>query len=235
MAIIGMECLHVLAKLLRTAGALSVLAVSTTVEAAAEPAGATSPAQTTAAAWTRAEQDAIDRAREALDQRHDWIDGLAVESVAASQWPNSSLGCPRPGVNYLQVITSGYTVKFTGKDARREVRVAGGTAVVCGDTLSIRPRIAQTRLTMPGGNLSSMIAAARTDLAARIGAEPDELTLIEWAPLRLPARVLRCEVAADPDSSAVPGYKIVLGYGGRTFPYQSDRNSAVDCPPIRHE
>ena len=52
-----------------------------------------------------------------LNEHDDWIDGLAVESVAASQWPNSSLGCPRPGVNYLQVITSGYqfTLQAQGK------------------------------------------------------------------------------------------------------------------------
>ena len=217
-----------LLKLLRTAGALSVVTIGNAQR------GEPTPIPANAAARTQAEQNAIDHARRALEQRREWIEGLTVESVTASQWPNSSLGCPRPGVNYLQALTSGYTVTFTGNDSRREVHVAGDHAVVCGDTLAIRPRLAETRLKMPGGNLSSMVTAARADLAPRIGAKPEEITLMEWAPLRLPPRVLRCEVADDPDASAVPGYRVVLGYRGRTFPYQSDRKSVVACPAIEH-
>src|SRR6185312_2123686 len=108
---------RVLAKLLRTVGVLSVMTISHTEGASAAGADATPAAQTSAAARTRAEQDALHRARRALEQRREWIEGLSVESVTASQWPNSSLGCPRPGVSYLQAITSGYTIKFVGKDA----------------------------------------------------------------------------------------------------------------------
>ena len=216
---------RVLAKLLRAAGALSVVTMANAAAPVAEPA--------TAAPRTEAEQSAIERARNLLDKRHQWIDGLTVESVKESQWPNSSLGCPRPGVQYLQVITSGYTVTFTGNDgARREVHVAGESAVVCGDTLAKRPRMAEGRLRMPQRNVNAMIAVARADLAKRMGAKPEDITMIEWTPLRLPPRVLRCEVAADPDATAVPGYKIVLRYQDREFTYQSDRNSAVPCPPI---
>ena len=38
------------------------------------------------------------------------IDDIRLVSVTARTWPNSSLGLPRPGEMYLQVITEGYAV-----------------------------------------------------------------------------------------------------------------------------
>jgi hypothetical protein len=38
---------------------------------------------------------------------------LRVERVEARQWADSSLGCPRPGVQYLQVVTSGFLIVVT--------------------------------------------------------------------------------------------------------------------------
>jgi hypothetical protein len=81
-----------------------------------------------------------------------------------------------------------------------------------------------------------MITAARTDLATKIGAKPGAIRLINWVAVRLPASVLHCEVtSADPSEPAVSGYRILLGYQGRAYPYLSDMQSAVACPPIESE
>jgi hypothetical protein len=37
-------------------------------------------------------------------------DQVAVMQVEPRDWPDSSLGCPQPGMGYLQVITPGYRV-----------------------------------------------------------------------------------------------------------------------------
>jgi hypothetical protein len=37
-------------------------------------------------------------------------DTLRVKSVEAVDWPDSSLGCPQPGMMYAQVITPGLRV-----------------------------------------------------------------------------------------------------------------------------
>ena len=185
-------------------------------------------------AYTDAEQHAIDRARQALQTRNEWIEGLAVESVTATQWSDSSLGCRRPGANYMQVITSGYAVKFVGKDARRDVHIAGENVVVCGSTLrggAKRPRTAVPRV--PLRTLDAMIEAARADLATRIAAKPESVKLVSWSPVRLPASVLHCEgTATNPSEEPVPGYNIVLSYEGRPYPYHSDLHSVVACPRI---
>ena len=38
------------------------------------------------------------------------VDSIQVVSVASVEWRDSSLGCPKPGQNYLMVITPGYRV-----------------------------------------------------------------------------------------------------------------------------
>jgi hypothetical protein len=212
---------------------VALLCPGTGVGAEPQLAPATAPTNGADARDTEGGKHAVERARKALQDRKRWVDGLTVESVTAQQWSDSSLACGRPGTKYLQVITSGYSVIFTGKDTHREVHVAGEKAVLCDDTIAMRPRV--PRVQVPLQNLDPMITAARADLASRIGAKPEAITLINWAPLRLPARVLRCEVAEDRSSPAVPGYKIVLGYQGRAFPYQSDLGTVVACPPIERE
>ena len=37
---------------------------------------------------------------------------VAVAEATAVDWPDSSLGCPRPGMMYLQVVTPGYRIRL---------------------------------------------------------------------------------------------------------------------------
>ena len=218
----------------RIIGALSLATFCHGTAGAAEQTGAPPLAQAAKAQRTDAEQHAIERARHALETKREWIDGLDVESVTESQWSDSSLGCRKPGLSYMQVITSGYTVTFTGKDARKEVHVAGDNAVVCDSMLRGTLKTRQGQARVPLRELDSMITAARTDLSTRIGAKPEEVKLLGWTPLRLPARVLRCEASSAEGEPAVPGYRISLDNKGRAYTYQSDMKSVYPCPPIEH-
>jgi hypothetical protein len=42
---------------------------------------------------------------------------LQVERVEAHEWGDSSLGCPRPGLQYAQVVTPGYLIVISGAGA----------------------------------------------------------------------------------------------------------------------
>jgi hypothetical protein len=195
------------------------------VLAAAAGASAQQPEHTTV------EQTAIDRARKALEERHEWVDGLAVVSITPAEWRDSSLGCRKPGSSYMQVITSGYTVRFTGKGIPREVHVAGERAVVCSTVMRDRAKMAPQRV--PLEKVDEMIDSARADLAMRLGGKVTEVTVVDWQPVRLPARVLRCEVSKGEEGEpAVPGYRIVLAYHARHYTYQSDMQTATACPRI---
>jgi hypothetical protein len=180
---------------------------------------------------------AVDKAREALQSKQQWIEGLTLDSVTATEWSDSSLGCRRPGSQYMQVITSGYTVKFVGKDARREVHVAGDNAVVCTGFPRIAPLTGRQRV--PVRKVDAMITAARADLSGKLGGTPASVKVVNWETVYLPASVLRCESGAPPGTApanssekAVPGYKILLDHSGRTYLYYSDMDKAYACPPI---
>jgi hypothetical protein len=180
---------------------------------------------------TSAEQNAIDSARQALEAGHEWVDGLTVESIKPTEWRDSSLGCRKPGSSYMQVITSGYTVRFAGQGIPREVHVAGARAVVCSTVLRDRGKMAPQRV--PLEKVDEMMDSARADLAMRLGGQPSEVTVVDWKPVRLPARVLRCEVSKGEEGEpAVPGYRIVLAYHARNYTYQSDMQTATACPRI---
>jgi hypothetical protein len=47
-------------------------------------------------------------------------DELRMDRIEAQQWPDSSLGCPQPGQQYLQVITPGYLVVISSGSRQLE-------------------------------------------------------------------------------------------------------------------
>ena len=57
---------------------------------------------------------------------------VRVDSVDAREWPDSSLGCPSPGMLYAQVVTAGYVVVVSGAGKQLEYHIAPrGQPVLC--------------------------------------------------------------------------------------------------------
>jgi len=56
---------------------------------------------------------------------------LKVVSDDAVDFSDSSLGCPQPGMSYLQVITPGHKVVVDYAGQMYDVRVSGGRAFIC--------------------------------------------------------------------------------------------------------
>lgn len=63
--------------------------------------------------------------------------GVAAESIIVQQgqaveWSDSSLGCGKPGVAYLQVITSGYQVMLQAGESTYDYRAtSNGRFILC--------------------------------------------------------------------------------------------------------
>jgi len=70
------------------------------------------------------------RLAEELDVALDDIDVTAVEAV---QWSDASLGCPKPGYVYAQVITPGYRMLLEVQGEKHEVHTdkEGRSVVIC--------------------------------------------------------------------------------------------------------
>ncbi len=59
-------------------------------------------------------------------------DSVQVVSVQATDWPDTSLGCPQPGMFYAQVITLGYRIVLSAEGNQVEYHAdKKGRAVTC--------------------------------------------------------------------------------------------------------
>ncbi len=79
--------------------------------------------------------EAITLARTALAKElAEKPENLELEKAEAVDWPDASLGCPRKGEMYAQVITAGYRVTLRAGGKTHAVHVGNGRAVVCGSS-----------------------------------------------------------------------------------------------------
>jgi hypothetical protein len=58
------------------------------------------------------------------------IDEIREVSVEAVEWPDTSLGCPQPGMMYAQVITPGFRVVLAAQGQTVEYHTDSGRRVV---------------------------------------------------------------------------------------------------------
>jgi hypothetical protein len=58
------------------------------------------------------------------------VDDISIASAQAVTWPDSSLGCPQPGMAYSQVITPGYLVRLEANGKIYEYHAGRGTQVI---------------------------------------------------------------------------------------------------------
>jgi len=56
---------------------------------------------------------------------------VTILSEEAVDFSDSSLGCPKPGMAYMQVITPGHKIMLEYKGATYDVRIAGGRGLIC--------------------------------------------------------------------------------------------------------
>ncbi len=65
-----------------------------------------------------------------LDSVQILAEDVTVKSVESREWRDASLGCPREGMMYAQVITPGYLIELTAKGKVYEFHTNQNTAVV---------------------------------------------------------------------------------------------------------
>jgi hypothetical protein len=56
---------------------------------------------------------------------------VTVASVTPREWSDRSLGCPKPGVGYAQVITSGYLIVVEARGRRFEYHTDQSMVMLC--------------------------------------------------------------------------------------------------------
>lgn len=78
------------------------------------------------------ESNEVSRAREALSAALGQpASNFTLISVHAVRWQDSSLGCPKPGMSYMQVIVDGHRVVLSDKQQEYRVHLGPRLAMVC--------------------------------------------------------------------------------------------------------
>ena len=172
--------------------------------------------------------DAIRRARELLARQLATPElRVVLQSAEPAQWPNASLGCPEKGMQYAQMITSGYRVLLTVAGREYEVHVAGPHAVVCQPKGDAAKPGAGDR----AAEIARVSASARRDLATRLGLTPAEVKVAvvressgkDTAGCSPPEA--DCDVAAQV-------YEVELRAQDRTYRYLARQGRVAYCGPI---
>jgi hypothetical protein len=163
------------------------------------------------------------------------VDQITVEDVTSVQWPDSSLGCPRPGMRYLQVITPGYQIVLRVDDREYSYHAGSGNFVLCENGEPV----------MRGGEEldpeeAALVEKAQADLVERLKVAPDSITLRSIEPVQWRDSSLGCPRPGMNYLTVItPGYLIKLEAGGAIYEYHTDQQHVVYCQnpqaPLREE
>ncbi len=71
-------------------------------------------------------------ARADMVKRFNFQEGaISVVKVEEREWPDSSLGCPQPGMMYSQVVTPGYLIVLSADGKQYEYHAGRNNVVLC--------------------------------------------------------------------------------------------------------
>ena len=192
--------------------------------------GATQPATATASALSvqPEAEPLVAAARTDLAQRLDVPEGeIAVLSVEAVEWRDGSLGCPAPGMAYIQVITPGFRVILQVGGMEYEYHTDTRQSVVfCEDASMVDvPAVPEPLGPGPGvvePGLEGLEKEAREDLAARLSIPASEIELLEARSVVWPDASLGCP-RPDMAYAQVPQEGVLIRFSvyGHVYEYHS--------------
>ncbi|MGH8197934.1 MAG: hypothetical protein ACRETI_07165 [Steroidobacteraceae bacterium] len=158
-------------------------------------------------------------------------DTIAVDTVRAVDWPDSSIGCPKPGRAYLQVITPGHKVTLRADGRIYVVHEANNRALVCHQTKAYAGVNPQRELVF-----GPQMIAARKDLAAQLGVPESDIKPMSAEERTWNDASLGCP---EPGRSYPPvnvtGWVMTLRHDSRDYTYHTDMQRTIACPPIAAE
>ncbi|MEJ2523668.1 MAG: hypothetical protein P8080_12475 [Gammaproteobacteria bacterium] len=154
---------------------------------------------------------------------------IRVDTIRPVQWRDSSLGCPQPGQQYLQVVTPGHRISLRMDGQLYTVHEAGGKAFVCRQRkLGGVPLTPELEIVW-----GEQMLEARADLASRLGVAENDIRPVGGRPETWDDSSLGCpEPGKSYRPGPVQGYVLVLRHGMRQFTYHTDMERTIPCPPI---
>lgn len=179
----------------------------------------------TLAAPDSPQSQATDLAIKILAKRNDvTLDKIQVDSVKAVKWPDSSLGCPQPGMMYMQVVTPGFLVKLLdlSKSTIHFVHVGPGRAVVCDKTAGTRT---QTDKNLRFHRRWQLSQKAQKLLAGRLSVTHNEVRIVGNRNIPADKLPARCKSKAASTHTQI----IELSYKNKVYRYGVINDNLIAC------
>jgi hypothetical protein len=151
---------------------------------------------------------------------------ITVQSVEAVEWPDTSLGCPQPGMMYAQVITPGCRVVLLAAGNRYTYHSdSQGRIVYC------EPTDAQLFVS---GEPKEAVELAKEDLAQRLVISSEVITFVatigqEFSADAFYCRATKDRIGGDEPPSVIAGLTILLEAAGRRYEYHASDQEVVFC------
>lgn len=156
---------------------------------------------------------------------------ILVDTVRAVEWSDSSLGCRKPGVAYLDVVTPGHRVTLRVDRQIYVIHEARNHAFLCRENKALGGITAQHELVF-----GPQLLAARRDLATRIGVPEREIRFLSGEGTTWADAALGCpEPGVRYAQARTAGWVLTFGHAGRIFTYHTDLHRTIPCPPITAE
>jgi hypothetical protein len=155
-------------------------------------------------------------------------DRITVDTIRPVDWPDSSIGCAKPGQAYMQVITPGHKVTLRVDRQVHVVHEANKRAFVCHQTKAYAGVNPQRELVF-----GDQMITARKDLAKRLGVPESDIK-----PASAEARTwddagLGCpEPGKSYPPGKVTGWVMTLRHESRDYTYHTDMQRTIPCPTI---
>lgn len=157
---------------------------------------------------------------------------IELVSIVPIDWRDSSLGCPQPDRGYMQVITPGHYAVLRHGGRGYRVHMADGSAFVC-DRVAGDAKTKKLPVPMLALPVDQLQALAKADLARRLGAQVEQISLVRTQSVMWPDASLGCRVAGQSyQPTKSKGYVFEFSCSGRTYNYHADFHRVLPCPPL---
>jgi len=158
-------------------------------------------------------------------------DKIAIDTIRAVDWPDSSIGCPQPGRAYLQVVTPGHKITLRANGQIYFVHEANHHAIVCRQAKVFGGITPQREIVF-----AKQMLAAQKDLADRLGVPTSDIRPALGEERTWDDASLSCpEPGVEYPPGKVTGWVLTLKHGMRDYTYHTDLRRTIPCPRITAE
>lgn len=147
---------------------------------------------------------------------------IVLQWAGAVEWPDSSIGCPEPGMNYLMVVTPGYLIKLEAKGRIYQYHAGENSPFYCENP--------QEPLNSSDPQEKRIVEIAKADLAKRLNVAESEISLVRVKAVDWPDTSMGCPQPGMMYAQMItPGYHIILSAGGQEYDYRGSLKTATLC------